>query len=117
MISTLEYVSIFLLVLVSAFFSATEIAFSSANPVRLKNMLKTKDTLSLRTAIKILDDYDNLLSSILIGNNIANMAASSIATVIVIGWFGGNDDYAWVSTVIMTLIILIFGEIIPKVIA
>lgn len=117
MISTLEYVSIFLLVLVSAFFSATEIAYSSANPVRLKNMLKTKDTLSLRTAIKILDDYDNLLSSILIGNNIANMAASSIATVIVIGWFGGNDDYAWVSTVIMTLIILIFGEIIPKVIA
>lgn len=115
MTSALEYISIFILVLVSAFFSATEIAFSSANPVRLKNMLKAKDTLSLRTAVKILDDYDNLLSSILVGNNIANMAASSIATVIVIGWWG--DDYAWASTVLMTLIILTFGEIIPKVIA
>jgi CBS domain containing-hemolysin-like protein len=115
MISALEYISIFLLVLVSAFFSATEIAFSSANPVRLKSMLKTKDTLSLRTAIRILDDYDNLLSSILVGNNIANMAASSIATVIVIGWWG--EGYAWTSTLIMTLIILTFGEIIPKVIA
>jgi CBS domain containing-hemolysin-like protein len=78
-------------------------------------MLKTKDTLSLRTAIRILDDYDNLLSSILVGNNIANMAASSIATVIVIGWWG--EGYAWTSTLIMTLIILTFGEIIPKVIA
>jgi CBS domain containing-hemolysin-like protein len=115
MISALEYISIFLLVLVSAFFSATEIAFSSANTVRLKSMLKTKDTLSLRTAIRILDDYDNLLSSILVGNNIANMAASSIATVIVIGWWG--EGYAWTSTLIMTLIILTFGEIIPKVIA
>jgi CBS domain containing-hemolysin-like protein len=115
MISALEYISIFLLVLVSAFFSATEIAFSSANPVRLKSMLKTKDTLSLRTATRILDDYDNLLSSILVGNNIANMAASSIATVIVIGWWG--EGYAWTSTLIMTLIILTFGEIIPKVIA
>ena len=115
MISTLEYISILILVLVSAFFSATEIAFSSANPVRLKSMLKTKDTLSLRTAVKILDDYDNLLSSILVGNNIANMAASSIATVIVIGWWG--EGYAWTSTLIMTLIILTFGEIIPKVIA
>jgi CBS domain containing-hemolysin-like protein len=115
MISALEYISIFLLVLVSAFFSATEIAFSSANPVRLKSMLKTKDTLSLRTAIRILDDYDNLLSSILVGNNIANMAASSIATVIVISWWG--EGYAWTSTLIMTLIILTFGEIIPKVIA
>lgn len=113
--SALHYISIFILVLVSAFFSSTETAFSSANPVRLKNMLKTKDTLSLRTAVRILDDYDNLLSSILVGNNIANMAASSIATVIVIGWWG--EGYAWTSTVIMTLIILTFGEIIPKVIA
>ena len=106
MVSTLRYVYIGLLVLVSAFFSATEIAFSSANPVRLKSMLKNKDTLSLRTAIRILDDYDNLLSSILVGNNIANMAASSIATIIVISWWG--EGYAWTSTLIMTLIILTF---------
>ena len=109
MISTFRYIAIFLLILVSAFFSATEIAFSSANTLRLKNLKKEKETLSRILAVKILDDYDNLLSSILIGNNIANMASSSIATVVVVGWFGGNGDYAWISTVGMTLLVLIFG--------
>ncbi len=115
MISTLRYAVIFILILVSAFFSATEIAFSSVNALRLKNLKKERETLSRILAVKILDDYDNLLSSILIGNNIANMASSSVATIIVIGWWG--EDYAWASTVIMTLLVLIFGEIIPKVLA
>ncbi len=115
MISTFRYIAIILLILVSAFFSATEIAFSSVNALRLKNLKKEKETLSRILAVKILDDYDNLLSSILIGNNIANMASSSIATIIVIGWWG--DGYAWASTVIMTLLVLTFGEIIPKVLA
>ncbi|MBR2447828.1 MAG: HlyC/CorC family transporter [Clostridia bacterium] len=115
MISTLRFVAIFLLILVSAFFSATEIAFSSVNALRLKNLKKEKETISRLLAVKILDDYDNLLSSILIGNNIANMASSSIATVVIIGWWG--ESYAWASTVIMTLLVLIFGEIIPKVLA
>lgn len=113
--STFEFLAIAILILISAFFSATEIAFSSVNPLRIKNLQKTKDTLSLRFAVKILDDYDNLLSSILIGNNIANMASSSVATLIVIKWLG--DGYAWVSTVIMTLLVLTFGEIIPKVLS
>lgn len=117
MISTFRYMAIVLLILVSAFFSATEIAFSSANALRLKNLKKEKETLSRILAVKILDDYDNLLSSILIGNNIANMVSSSIATIVVVGWFGGNEDYAWVSTVGMTLLVLTFGEIIPKVLA
>ncbi len=115
MSNALQYIAISVLVLVSAFFSAAEIAFSSVNPARLKSMRKTRETTPLKLAIRILDDYDNLLSSILIGNNIANMAASSIATVIVISWWG--DNYAWTSIVIMTLIILVFGEIIPKVLA
>ncbi|MBR6532899.1 MAG: HlyC/CorC family transporter [Clostridia bacterium] len=115
MISAFRYIAIVLLILVSAFFSATEIAFSSVNVLRLKNLKKEKETLSRILAVKILDDYDNLLSSILIGNNIANMASSSIATIIVIGWWG--DSYAWASTVIMTLLVLTFGEIIPKVLA
>lgn len=115
MVNALRYLAIVALILVSAFFSATEIAFSSANPVRLKNRRKDGESTALKTAVKILDDYDNLLSTILIGNNIANMAASSIATLIVIGLWG--DDYAWTSTVIMTLLVLTFGEIIPKVLA
>ncbi|MBE6787616.1 MAG: HlyC/CorC family transporter [Ruminococcaceae bacterium] len=115
MISALRYIAIILLIAVSAFFSATEIAFSSVNVLRLKNKGKEKETISGMLAIKILDDYDNLLSSILIGNNIANMASSSIATVIIISWWG--DGYAWLSTVIMTLLVLTFGEIIPKVLA
>ncbi len=115
MISTFRYIAILILILISAFFSAIEIAYSSANILRLKNLKKEKETLSRILAVKTLDDYDNLLSSILIGNNIANMAASSLATVVVIGWWG--DAYAWTSTVIMTLLVLTFGEIIPKVLA
>lgn len=117
MSSALSYLAIFILILVSAFFSATEIAFSSVNALRLKSLSKEKSSVPRILAVKILEDYDNLLSSILVGNNIANMASSSIATVIVIGWFGGNEDYAWVSTVIMTVLVLTFGEIIPKVLA
>lgn len=115
MTDILRYIAVMLLIGVSAFFSGTEIAYNSVNPVRLKSRQNHKDSLSLRTAIKIHDDYENLLSSILIGNNIANMAASSVATLIVISWWG--NDYAWASTVIMTLLVLIFGEILPKVIA
>ncbi len=111
----LRYAAVIILIAVSAFFSGTEIAYSSVNSVRLKSRLKDKDSLSLRTAIKIQSNYEKLLSSILIGNNIANMASSSIATLIVISWWG--DDYAWTSTVIMTLLVLTFGEILPKVIA
>lgn len=111
----LNYISVVLLVLVSAFFSGTEIAFSSANPLRLKNRQKESNSTAVALAVKILDDYENLLSTILIGNNIANMASSAIATLVVISWWG--DGYAWASTVIMTFLILTFGEIIPKVVA
>ncbi len=107
---------IFVLILISAFFSATEIAFSSVNLVRLKSRRQNGESLSLKTAIKILDNYENLLSTILIGNNIANTVSSAIATVIVIDIFS-SDSYSWVSTVVMTLLVLTFGEIIPKVLA
>ncbi len=108
-------VIIALLIGASAFFSATETAFSAANSVRLKNRKKNAGSLSHRTAINVLDNYDDYLSAILIGNNIANMIMSSLATVIVVDLWG--EDYTWVSTVIMTLLVLTFGEIIPKVLA
>ncbi len=115
MTNILRYFAVIILIAVSAFFSGTEIAYTSVNSVRLKNRQKNSDSLSLAIAIKIHNNYENLLSSILIGNNIANMASSSVATLIVISWWGA--DYAWTSTVIMTLLVLIFGEILPKVIA
>ena len=111
----LQYISIPFLLLVSAFFSASEIAFASVSNTRLKTRLQKKETTSLKLALKISNNYDNTLSAILMGNNLANNIASSIATVIVIGLLG--DGYAWVATLVITLLVLVFGEIIPKVLA
>lgn len=115
MADAFRYISIAFLILISAFFSATEIAFASVNPMRLKSRRQKKDTLAVRLAIKISESYENALGAVLVGNNLANNAASSIATVIVIGYLG--DNFAWVATVVITLLVLIFGEVIPKVLA
>lgn len=115
MIDTLRYLAIVGLILVSAFFSSTEIAFASVNPARLKSLRQKKDTLALSISARIVDDYENTLGAILIGNNLANTASSSIATLIVIDMLGEN--YVWLATVVMTLLVLTFGEIIPKVLA
>lgn len=115
MSSMILYAAIVLLLLCSAFFSASEMAFASVNPHRLKSKADAKKSLPLRLACRIADHYDDALGGILIGNNLANTAASSIATVIVLGLLG--DGYAWVATAAMTLLVLIFGEIIPKVLA
>lgn len=115
MSNALKYIYIILLILLSAFFSASEIAYASVNVQRLRNKAEEKKKLSLRLAVKICEDYSRNLGAILIGNNIANTAASSIATVIVVSFLG--DDFAWVATAVMTLLVLIFGEIIPKVLS
>jgi Mg2+/Co2+ transporter CorB len=104
-----------LLLMISAFFSSTEIAFSSANAIRLKNHKGGSGSIGHLTAMKILEKYDDYLSTILIGNNIANMAMSSLATIVVVELL--NEDYTWVSTLVMTFFVLVFGEIIPKVLA
>ena len=109
-------IPIFVLLVVGAFFSAAETAFSSANTIRLKNRQKQNGSLAHFTAVKILDNYDDYLSTVLIGNNIANMAISALATIIVVDIFK-SDDYAWVSTLATTLLVLTFGEVIPKVLA
>ncbi len=109
-------IPIFVLLGVGAFFSAAETAFSSANTIRLKNRQKQNSSLAHFTAVKILDNYDDYLSTVLIGNNIANMAISALATIIVVDIFK-SDDYAWVSTLATTLLVLTFGEVIPKVLA
>ncbi len=111
--SPLRYSAIFLLVLLSAFFSSTEIAYSGVNPARLKSRKKDKAGLSLKLACDISDNFDKMLGTILIGNSLVNMASSSIATLIVLQL----RLPSYVATLAMTLIILTFGEVIPKVLA
>lgn len=114
---TVRILFVLVLIMCSAFFSGTETAFACANVSRLKARVNDRGLLSDRAALFISEHYSSALSSILIGNNLVNTAASSIATVIVIAIFGGNQNYSWVSTVIMTILVLTFGEILPKVIA
>ena len=112
MSNALSYIFIIVLVLVSAFFSATEIAYASVNPARLKSKRNQKDSLVLLFATRVLDNYSgDTLSTILIGNNLANTASSSLATLIVMEL----NLPSWVATLVMTLIVLTFGEIVPKV--
>ena len=100
--------------LLSAYFSATETAFSSANTTRLRTLAE-KGSGGAALALKLLEQYDRLLSTILIGNNIVNIATASIGTVLFVRHYG--DAGATISTVVVTVVVLIFGEISPKSIA
>jgi len=99
------------LVIFSAYFSATETAFSSLNRIRLKNMAADGNKRAA-SALELAEDYDRILSTILIGNNIVNILASSLATILFVALLG-NAGVTW-STVVMTVVVLIFGEITPK---
>ncbi len=104
-----------ILVLFSAYFSATETAFFSANKIRIK-ALAGEGNKRAKKVLKILDDMDALLSTILIGNNIVNIAATAIATVLFIDLVG-EDLGATLSTIVITVVVLMFGEITPKTLA
>jgi len=106
------WVTLVILVAFSAFFSASETAFSSLNQIRLKSRADDGD----RTAARVLamsEQYDKLLSTILIGNNIVNIAAASIGTIIFTKMLG-EERGATVSTMVLTIVVLIFGEVTPK---
>lgn len=105
------------LVLMSGFFSSAETAFSSLNKVKLKSLMSNeKKSARIQKTLDLAEKYDVVLSTILIGNNIVNIACTSIATLVFTGAFG--DDLGTVlSTVVMTILILIFGEVTPKQIA
>ncbi len=100
------------LVFLSAYFSATETAFSSLNRIRLKNMASGGNRRA-QTALSLSENYDELLSTILVGNNIVNIASASIATTLFVAALGGSAGPT-VSTVVMTVVVLIFGEVSPK---
>lgn len=100
-----------LLILMSAYFSSTETAFSSANRIRLKSMAGAGNKRAAMV-LNMSDNFDRLLSTILIGNNIVNIVATSLATVLFTRHWG--DMGVTLSTVVMTVLVLIFGEISPK---
>lgn len=103
--------ALLLLVALSAFFSASETAFSSINVIRLKNWAEDGDKKAQRV-LELHEDYDRLLSAILIGNNIVNIAAASLGTVFFTLYYPIYG--ATISTVVITVVVLIFGEVTPK---
>ena len=110
--SIAKLVAILVLVVFSAYFSATETAFTSLNRIRLKSRAEAGDRRAAST-LALADDYDRLLSTILIGNNVVNNASTSLATLLFISLLGEAQGPA-VATLVVTIVILIFGEISPK---
>ncbi len=111
----LAAIGIVLCICLSAFCSASEMAFSSCNSLRLENSAEDGSK-KAKVAMKIIDRFDDALSAILIMNNLANIGASSLASVMVI-LIMGSDDEAWIATAVLTVLVIIFGETMPKIIA
>lgn len=111
------YLVIFVMILLSAYFSASEIAFNSANKMRLRKASENGSK-TATIAYNIVEKFHVALCAILIGNNLANIAISTCSTLIVMNLFTENVGLATVlTTILVTVIILIFGEIVPKVLA
>ena len=111
----LAAIGIALCICLSAFCSASEMALSSCNRLRLENSAEDGSK-KAKAALLITERFDDALSAILICNNLANIGASSLASVMVILLLG-SDDYAWLATTVLTILVIIFGETMPKIIA
>ena len=107
----IQLVSLGVLVFLSAFFSSAETAFSTVNRVRLRTLAQENHKGAIRV-LSILDQYGKMLSAILIGNNIVNLSASSVATTFAINTWGSRA--VGIATGVLTFVVLMFGEIIPK---
>lgn len=105
--------ALFVLLLLSGFFSAAETAFTGFSQIKMKNLAKTKK--SAKLVLEINKNYGDALTVLLIGNNLINILATSLATILFTEWF--EDGGITLSTVVMTLLVLIFGEVTPKTIA
>lgn len=104
-------IAIIILIMFSAYFSATETAFTSVNRIRIKNLAGNGDKRAKRV-LELTDKYDSLLSTILIGNNIVNILITVIATLLFVELYGSLGPT--IATIVTTVLILIFGEITPK---
>jgi putative hemolysin len=111
---SMQIVALIVLVLLSAFFSGTETAFTSFNKTRMKTLAQDGNK-KAKSVMWVEDNYEKFLSTILVGNNIVNITASTISTLLFTSFIKGNASLAaTVSTAVMTVIILMFGEISPK---
>ena len=111
MSNTTSIIFMAVMVAFSAYFSATETAFSSLNKTRLKVLAEKGDKKAI-LALELSDKYDKMITSILIGNNIVNIAMTSVCTLLFVHLMA--DAGATVSTIVSTVVVLIFGEITPK---
>ena len=109
-----QIVAIIILILFSAYFSATETAFTSANRIRIKNMANEGNK-KAQWVFDLSEKYDKLLTTILVGNNIVNITMTAVATVMFVSLY--KEHGATIATIVMTVAVLIFGEITPKNIA
>ena len=110
----IQLVILVILLALSAFFSSAETALTTVNRLRIRALVDDGDARAI-TLSKVIDDPGKLLSAILIGNNIVNISASSIATLLATNFFGNAG--AGIATGVMTLLVLIFGEVTPKTMA
>lgn len=108
-------IGIILCIVLSGVFSAAEMAIISCNRVRMENEAEDGNKKAARV-LKLNEDYDNTLSTILLSNNLVNIAASSLSTIYII-LLTGSDDLNWLITAIVTILVIIFGETIPKIIS
>lgn len=111
----ISWLALPLLILCSSFFSLSEIAYTQINPLRLRTRAEESSKKMHRTALYVAEHFEDTLAAILLGNNLANIAGTSIATMLVVTLWG--EGYTWVSSTIMTVLVLIFGEITPKMLA
>ncbi|MBZ4671465.1 MAG: Hemolysins containing domain [Oscillospiraceae bacterium] len=109
-----NFLLIVVLLLLSGFFSASETAFASVNRIRLKNYAAKGDKRAAK-ALEISENYDRTITAILVGNNIVNIASASLGTIVFTELFG--DGGVGIATAAMTVLVLVFGEILPKSIA
>lgn len=107
----IQLISLFVLLVLSGFFSSAETAFTTVNRVRIRTLVEEGSKRAVTTQ-KILDSYSKMLSTILIGNNIVNLTASSLATTLAIKIWGSFA--VGIATGILTILVLLFGEIVPK---
>ena len=107
----------FLMMCCSAFFSGSEIAFNASNKLRLRRAAEEGES-TAKLALRMSENFTISLAAILVGNNIANIAISTCMTLLMINWFAGNEGLAsTIATVIVTILLLIFGEIVPKILS
>ena len=113
---TFEIILLIVLLIMSGFFSMSETALMSLSKITARHMVE-EGVKGAKLVEKLIEDPNKLLGAILIGNNIVNIGASSIATSLAVKMFGGSDKAVAISTLVMTVLVLIFGEITPKSIA